>query len=485
MKICFINPPFRPEHGKFSRESRSPSIGHSGVLYYPLWLIYAAAAAKEAGFDVVFIDAPAKRLTAEQTLRRIGECAWDARLFVFDTSTPSIQSDAAFAASVKARCPSAFTLLVGTHPSALPEETLRYNRSIDGVPRREYDFIVRDLAIALRDDTPLEDVRGLSFCKNGSILHNPDADFITELDRLPWAAKFIREYLDVRDYVFPAAAHPAIQLFTGRGCPARCSFCVYPQTLHGHSYRVRSAGDVIAEMEYIRDNFPEVKEVVFEDDTFTIDRRRVVELCRMMIGRGLHKRLRWLCNARVELDYETMRLMKRAGCHLIVLGIESTDQGILNNIRKGTTVAQIERCIADARRAGLMVHACYMVGNPGETRESMEETLRAALRFRSDTAQFFPLTPYPGTRAYAWAQENGFLRGAYADYLQADGTLGCILERPDLPARALVDFCAHARRKYYLRPWYIGHRLLRGLLDVQDLKRSLKAFGKLCRTLFR
>ena len=485
MKICFINPPFKPEFGKFSRESRSPSIGHSGVLYYPLWLIYAAAAAREAGFDVAFIDAPAKRMTAEQVLHRICECAGDARLFVFDTSTPSIQSDMDFAAAVKERYPSAFTLLVGTHPSALPEETLRCSSGIDGIARREYDFIVRDLALALKGGRPLEDVRGLSFWKNGSILHNPDADFIADPDQLPWVSKFIREYLDVRDYVFPAAAHPAIQLFTGRGCPARCNFCVYPQVLHGRKYRVRSIGDVIAEMEYICDSFPDVREIVFEDDTFTIDRGRVNQLCRAMIGRGLHKRLRWLCNARVELDFETMRLMKQAGCHLIVLGIESMDQQILNNIRKGTTAAQIERCIADARRAGLMVHACYMVGNPGETRETMKKTLRAALRFHTDTAQFFPLTPYPGTCAYAWAQKSGFLRGGYGDYLQADGTLNCILERPDLPARELVDFCAHARKKYYLRPRYIVHRLWRGLLDFQDLKRSLKAFARLRRTLFR
>ena len=136
----------------------------------------------------------------------------------------------------------------------------------------------------------------------------------------------------------------------------------------------------------------------------------------MMIERGLHKKIRWLCNARVNLDYETMVQMKKAGCHLIIPGIESVDQNILNNIQKGTTVAQIEAYIKDARKAGLMVHACYMVGNPGETRQTMENTLKAALRYKTDTAQFFPLIPYPGTRAYQWARENGYITGNYQEY---------------------------------------------------------------------
>ena len=124
MKICFINPPFKAEFGKFSRESRSPAITKSGALYYPLWLIYAAAYCEKAGYDICFLDAPAKPMNEEQSLEYIGENAPDAKLFVFGTSTPSIKSDVAFAAAVKERYPSAFTLLVGTHPSARPEETL-------------------------------------------------------------------------------------------------------------------------------------------------------------------------------------------------------------------------------------------------------------------------------------------------------------------------------------------------------------------------
>ena len=147
--------------------------------------------------------------------------------------------------------------------------------------------------------------------------------------------------------------------------------------------------------------------------------------------------------------------MKEAGCHLLIPGIESYNQEILNNIRKGATLNQIDTYIANAKRAGLKVHACYMVGNKGETRETMENTLEAALRFNTDTAQFFPLIPYPGTEAYSWAKENGYIDGLYENYLQEDGTLNCVINLPGISSREFVDFCSQARRKYYMRPSYI------------------------------
>ena len=251
MKITFINPPFKTEYGKFSRESRSPCIGHSGVLYYPLWLIYAALVVKNEGFDIEFYDACAKRTDAQETINLLDSKIKDSRLIVLDTSTPSIFSDVAFGAMLKKKYPQAFILLVGTHPSATVEETMAINPLIDGIARKEYDYIVRDLAFTLRDGRKLSEVKGLSYRENEKVINNPDAEFITDLDKIPYASKFIREYLDVHDYVFAAAAFPSIQIFTGRGCPARCNFCVYPQTMHGHNYRLRSVDNVVGEFEYI------------------------------------------------------------------------------------------------------------------------------------------------------------------------------------------------------------------------------------------
>jgi len=479
VKICFINPPFKAEYGKFSRESRSPSIGHSGVLYYPLWLIYAAATVEKDGFDIAFIDAPAKRLNEAQTMERVKNEASDAALFVLDTSTPSIYSDAAFGALLKMKYPHSKIMLVGTHPSAVPDETLSINDSIDIIARHEYDYIVRDTARAMRNGKSLNNVLGITYRENGNIHSTADAEYVEMLDEIPMAAPFIKKYLDVKDYVFPAAAYPAIQIFTGRGCPAHCNYCVYPQTLHGHRYRLRSPESVVKEFKYIAKNFPEVHEIVIEDDTFTANKKRVLEICTLLIKNNLNKRFKWLCNARVNIDLETMQAMKKAGCHLIIPGFESYNEQILKNIKKGSNLKLIDAYVENAKKAGLMIHACYMVGNQGETRETMENTLKAALRFKTDTAQFFPLIPYPGTEAYEWAKSNGYISGKYEDYLQEDGTLNCVLNTPELSARELVDFCAYARKKYYMRPWYIAHRIWKGIQDPEDMKRSLKAFWRL------
>ncbi|SFG36600.1 B12-binding domain-containing radical SAM protein [Oribacterium sp. WCC10] len=586
MKICFVNPPFKWEYGKFSRESRSPAVAKSGVLYYPLWLIYAAAYAEKQGFEVEFLDAPAKRLDTEESLKKIAEkllCDVNGEaneinskkdnidadnndalidyerkirgnnsevecLFVLNTSTPSIESDAAFGKRLKEIYPKSFVYFVGTHPSSTPEETLKNFRWIDGIARKEYDFTISNIAgicakfydvekaqgtneaeKILYDE--LSHLKGISYRMNksvtvsckmtenesdiaglktdgkfsarrlydekskanigeshnaGEIIHNPDADYITDLDEIPMASKFIKEHLDYKDYFFAAAEYPEIQIFTGRGCPCRCNFCVYPQTMHGHKYRLRSPKNVVDEFKYIAENFPDVKEIVIEDDTFTIDKKRVSDICELLIESRMNKRFKWLCNARVNtLDLDTMKLMKKAGCRLLIPGIESGTQEILDNIKKGTTLTQVREYIRNTKKAGLLVHACYMVGNQGETKETMEKTLKLALELNTDTAQFFPLIPYPGTEAYEWAKTNGYIKYGYTEYCKEDGTHNCVLNLPDLSGEEMVKFCDDARKKYYLRPGYILHRLWTGLKDPNDLKRSLKAFGQFKKYLFK
>lgn len=484
MKIYFVNPPFKAEYGKFSRESRSPAITKSGALYYPLWMIYAAAYCRKKGHEIYFLDAPAKPLNEEQALEVIAGQAEDGMLFVFGTSTPSIKSDVAFAGRVKRLYPNAFTLLVGTHPTACAEETMGYSEAVDAVAIGEYDEIVCELAGALERKSDVTQVRGLCLRKGGELVRTGLMPAMRNLDEIPYASQFIKEFLNERDYFFAAATYPSIQIFTGRGCPFHCNFCVYPQTMHGHIFRARSAENVVGEFAYIAEHFPDVKEVVIEDDTFTVNKKRVTEICNGLIAKGLHKRLNWLCNARVNLDLETMRVMKKAGCRLIIPGIESGNQQILDNIKKGTKVEQFYDYVANAKKAGLLVHACYMVGNEGETRETMQDTLRLALKLNTDTAQFFPLIPYPGTEAYKWARSNGYIETDYDKYCLPDGTHNTVLSLPGLPAEEMVAFCNMARKKYYLRFGYILHRLRVGLTHPSDLKRSLKAFGKLRHYLF-
>lgn len=243
---------------------------------------------------------------------------------------------------------------------------------------------------------------------------------------------------------------------------------------------------MVEEFQYIAENFPDVKEVVIEDDTFTIDKARVRRISQLLIEAGLPRRLKWLCNARANtLDLDTMKLMKKAGCRLIIPGFESGSQKILDNIKKGIKLEQIYDYVKNAKKAGLLIHACYMVGNDGETQETMEETLQLALKLNTDTAQFFPLIPYPGTEAYDLARKNGCLTLDYENYCNEDGTHNTVLNLPGLSADQMVEFCNYARKKYYLRFRYILHRLWVGLHNPDDLKRSLKAFGKLRKYLFK
>ena len=485
MNVYFVNPPFKAEFGKFSRESRSPAITKSGALYYPLWLIYAALYTRKGGHDIQFLDAPAKQLNEEESLAIINAHSHPNTLFVLDTSTPSIKSDIAFAEEIKKSNPESFILLVGTHPSACPEETLSLSYFVNAVAIGEYDEIVKELADALSAGNDVKGVSGLCYRDGEEFIRTGLMPPMRNLDELPYAAEFIKEFLDEKDYFFAAATYPSIQIFTGRGCPFRCNFCVYPQTMHGHAFRARSAENVVGEFEYIANNFPDVKEVVIEDDTFTANKNRVKEICRLLVEKGLNKRLRWLCNARVDLDMETMKAMKAAGCRLIIPGIESGSQQILDNIKKGTRVEQFYQYVANAKKAGLLIHACYMVGNQGETKETMAQTLNLALKLNTDTAQFFPLIPYPGTEAYDWAKRNGYVETDYEKYCLPDGTHNTVLNLPGLSAQEMVDFCNMARKKYYLRLGYILHRIYVGLRNPDDLKRSIKAFGKLRHYLFK
>lgn len=485
MKVFFINPPFKSEYGKFSREQRSPAITKSGCFYYPLWLIYAAARLEEEGFNVEFIDAPAKQLSKEQCLEKVKQRAEGTGLFVIDTTTPSIYGDVAFAADIKGLYSNAVVLLVGTHVSTLSEETLSLNPKLDAVARKEYDLTVEKIAVAIRDGRDWRETKGITFRTSGGDIHaNEDMPYIEDMDKVPFASKFIKNHLDVHDYFLSIATYPEIQIFTGRGCPFYCNFCLYPQTMHGHKYRFRSPENVVDEFEYIANNFPEVKEVVIEDDTFTADKERVMKICRLLIDKKINRKLRWMCNSRVTLDYETMVEMKRAGCRLLLPGFESGSQTILNNIRKGTKVEQYKPFVDNARKAGMQVHGCFIVGNKGETRETMKDTLKVALTLKLDTVQFYPLMPFPGTEAYDWAVSQGYLSGKYTDYLKEDGNHNTSMHIGDISARELVEFCNYCRKRFYMRPWYIGHRIAMGFKSLDDLKRSLKAFGRFKSFLF-
>lgn len=484
MKVFLVNPPYKPEYGRFSRSSRSPAVAKSGTLYYPFWLSYATGVLDKEGFETKLVDAPAERYTEEQVLE-ISK-SFNPNLVVIDTSTPSIYSDIEFGAKIKNLLHNTFVLLVGTHPSILPEETLNTNRNIDGVAIGEYDYTVRDLAYAVQNKTDLRDVKGIVWRDGGKIIFNGDRDYIINLDEIPFVSSVYKKHLNYKNYFESMAQYPMIMIISGRGCPFKCFFCVYPQTFHGGKYRLRSPENVVAEFEYILGNFPDVKEIGIEDDTFTANLKRVKDICYLLIQKGINKRIKWWANARVNLDFESMKLMKAAGCRLIVPGFESGVQEILNNMSKGITLEQSIQYVKNAKKAKLLVHGCFMVGNPGETKETMRQTLEFAKKLDIDTAQFYPLIPYPGTKAYKWASENEYLKTRnYNKWLTDDGLHNTVISLPNLTDKDLVEFCNYARKAFYLRPSYILRKGVQSILSFEEAKRNLKSFKSLIRHLFR
>ncbi|MBZ0220823.1 MAG: B12-binding domain-containing radical SAM protein [Candidatus Methylomirabilis sp.] len=468
MRALLLNPPFLP---RFSRFSRSPAVTKSGTIYYPIWHAYAAGLLEKEGHEVMLIDAPASGLEREDCFRAAAGFRPD--LTVVYTSTPSIYNDVEVAAELKERTGGAFTVLTGTHASAIPEETLNLDPRIDAVARLEYDLTLSDLLKGI-ERGHVSEIAGLTLREGGSIRSSPDRPFLDDLDALPFVSRVYKKHLRIEDYFYAHCRYPVVSIFTSRGCNARCTYCVYPQQAFGRRQRQRSPESIVSEFEYIERELPQAREVLIDDDTFTSDRRHTAEFSELMIKKGIE--LPWTAECRPNLDYETMRLMKRAGCRLIVAGFESADDRILRNIKKGVTVEQMRRFVSDAKRAGLMVHACFMAGNMGETKESLKKSLAFAKEMRADTCQFFPLMVYPGTESYKWADENGFLKTRdFRRWLTEDGLHDCVVSTPELSAEDLVSFCDHARRSYYLDPRYIAYKLRQGMGDRRELVKTLRS----------
>jgi len=493
MKILCLNPPFKTEHGRFSRTSRSPAITKSGTIYYPIWLCYIAGILEEAGHNIKLIDSCAYEYDLEKTLHLVAEFKPD--MAVLDTSTPSILSDVQVATEIKNRLPYCFVVLMGTHPTALPEETLQLDDAIDAIAIGEADYTVRDLAeklsgtersrvradIAYRDSI-LRGINGLAYRAGDKICVNKRREFITNLDELPFVSRVYKKHLDIKKYFFAASDYPEIQIMTARGCIARCTFCVYPQTIHGWKYRVRSPENIADEFQWITENMPEIREIGVEDDTFTGSQKRVVEFCKELISRNI--KIKWYCNVRVDLKYETMEWMRKAGCVLVTVGYESANEEILKNIKKRIIPAMILEFSRNTRKAGLLVHGCFMAGNRGETKETLEESLQLALKMMDDTMQFFPLMVYPGTIDYEWAKQEGLLTiNGYSDYVTQDGNHNGVVRMPDMSSDEIRQWCDYARRKYYLRTRYILYKLFQQMRHPSEIRRTFKAAKRFLRFL--
>lgn len=458
MKTLFLNPPSY-EGFDGGAGSRYQARREVRSFWYPTWLAQAAALVP----DSTLIDAPADELTLDEVLLR----SRGHDLVVIHTSTPSVEQDGKTAAALKEALPGVRVGLVGAHTMVLPEETLRGAPAVDFVATGEFDYAVRDIAAG----ADYAAVRGIAYrAAGGGIARTAPQPPITDLDAFPYVTDVYRRHLTIEHYYIGYLQHPYVSLYTGRGCRSRCTFCLWPQTIAGHAYRTRSPEHVIAEMAHAQTLFPRVKEFFFDDDTFTDDRPRAEAIARGLGRLGIT----WSCNAKANVPYETLKVLKDNGLRLLLVGFESGNQHILNNIKKGTRIDRARQFMRDCHALGILVHGTFIVGLPGETRETIATTIEFAKQIDPYSLQVSLAAPYPGTELFAQAQAEGWLPLERAGGLVAEGIQQAVLSYDQLSSAEMHEALERFYRAYYLRPRPIL-RIVRDMLrDREVMRRRLR-----------
>jgi hopanoid biosynthesis associated radical SAM protein HpnJ len=464
LKTLFLNPPtFENFDGGAS--SRWPATREIESYWYPVWLAYPAGMLKGSRL----LDAPPHHVSVEETI----SIAKDYDFVVLFTSTPGWYGDHKIAEAMKEAHPNLKIAFVGPPVTVEPERALKECAAIDFVVRREFDYA----AVEFAQGKPLEDILGISYGRNGSVVHNPDRPPLDDLDALPDVTDIYHRDLDVRRYNVPFLLYPFVALYTTRGCPAQCTFCLWPQTLSGHPWRQRSADAVAREMAKAKEYWPFVKEFFFDDDTFNLQKARTIELCRKLKPLGIT----WSCTSRVTTDHETLKAMREAGCRLMIVGYESGDQQILKNIKKGATVERARQFTKDSKKLGLKIHGDFILGLPGETRETIRRTIDFAKELDCETIQVSIAHAYPGTEFYDFAKANGFIVNEQKMVDEGGHQLAHI-EYPGLPREYVMEMVHRFYDDYYFRPKAIFRIVRSAAFDSTERKRlykEAKAFLKL------
>ncbi|GJQ50015.1 MAG: hopanoid biosynthesis associated radical SAM protein HpnJ [Candidatus Kuenenia stuttgartiensis] len=454
-KTLLLNPPCFDQFDG-GAGSRYQARREVRSFWYPTWLCYTAGLIP--GSKVV--DAPAQGLQIDEVVSLAG----DYELVVMYTNTPTLSIDRETAKKIKAVNPESVICFVGPHVTIQPEDALREDRIVDIVARGEFDITVKELA----EGKALQEVKGISYLNGSGVVHNADRGFTTDLDSLPFVTEIYERDLNYKDYEIPYLRYPYLSIYSGRGCPSQCIYCLWPQTMMGHQYRVRSVDNVIRELMYCKERFPEVKEIFFDDDTFTANRKRVQEFSRKVKDLGIT----WSATSRANLDRETLQQMKEGGLRLLVVGYESGNDEILKNVKKGITIDQAKRFTGECKSLGIQIHGTFMLGLPGENRSSMEDTIRFAIEMDPDTMQVSIASPYPGTEFYDYCEKNGYLKTG--TMLSSSGHQLCNIEYPDLPAEEIILWTEKFYKKFYFRPRIILRIVKKMLQDPVERKRRLR-----------
>ncbi|HXQ51375.1 MAG TPA: hopanoid biosynthesis associated radical SAM protein HpnJ [Stellaceae bacterium] len=435
MKTLFLHPPSFDgfDGGAGSRYQARREIRS---FWYPTWLAQPAALVPGSKL----IDAPPARLPLAEVL----PIAHDYELAVLHTSTPSFAADVKVAQALKDTNPRLKIGLVGAKVAVEPDASLAASRAIDFVAREEFDFTIKEVA----DGRTFADIDGLSYRDGaGEIVHNRARAVLEDMDKLPFVTEVYKRDLHVEDYFIGYLKHPYMSLYTGRGCRSKCTFCLWPQTVGGHRYRVRSVAHVIEEIRLARSYFPQVQEFFFDDDTFTDDRPRAEAIAKELGKLGVT----WSCNAKANVPRETLKVLRDNGLRLLLVGYESGNQQILYNIKKGMRIDVARRFTRDCHELGITIHGTFILGLPGETKETIEETIRFATEINPHTIQVSLAAPYPGTFLYRQAVENGWLDIEHAELVDDHGIQIAPLHYPHLSHSEIFDSVEVFYKRFYFR----------------------------------
>ena len=428
-------------------------------FWFPTWLAQPAALVDNSKL----IDAPPHRTKLADVVAQ----ARDFDLVVLHTSTPSFASDVATVEALKAANPNLKAGFIGAKVAVEADKSLAAAPVVDFVARNEFDFTIKDVA----DGRALKDIPGLSFRNDsGVIVHNQDRPVLENMDTLPFVTPIYQRDLTIENYFIGYLKHPYISLYSGRGCKSRCTFCLWPQTVGGHRYRTRSVGHVIDEIRWARAAFPQVKEFFFDDDTFTDDLPRAEAIARELGKLGIT----WSCNAKANVPRETLKVLADNGLRLLLVGYESGNQKILHNIKKGMLVDVARRFTKDCHELGIAIHGTFILGLPGETKETIEETIKFATEINPHTIQVSLAAPYPGTFLFNQAVKEGWLDAEHAELVDEHGVQVAPLHYPHLSHTEIFQSVEDFYRRFYFRTGKIASIVGEMVRSPEMMKRRLR-----------
>lgn len=466
MKILLLNPPW-PGRGIGTR-SQNRIIKRRGDLYlqYPILMGYSCARLKNAGHQVIYLDAILNQWDREETTQRV--LSFQPDVIFVETVTPSINYDYQYLTELKKKT-GAKIIFAGPHVSYFGSQCLRECPAIDVVIKADFDTRILEVVENLDVSERLKEIRGISFRTNERIYDTGGLYFDLDLDKLPFPDRETIPFQKYGEAFYNLK--PYANMLTTRGCPNMCNFCVSANIMEGAQWRERSIENVMEEIKFLVDKYG-VKEINFDDPTFNIKRERVMRFCKALKKNNF--KILWICNARVNnIDFEMLKEMRSAGCKLIRYGVESADEKVLKYMNKNITIDQVKRAFKLTKKAGILALGGFMFGFPVDTRETMEKTLKLMKELNPDLMQASIPMPYPGTRMYEQVKEAGQLDfNSWEDF---DMTHGPVVKINGITKEEMKGILSRVYKEFYLRPRFIFQAIAH-IRRPSDISRILRGF---------